>query len=50
MPTLTPHRRALIAGAGASLLAASLARADEAALFPLVETADGLLRGLVWRD
>lgn len=40
-------RRGLIFGAGASLLAAGAARAATADLFPIVETSDGKLRGLV---
>ena len=42
-------RRELLVGAGALLASASLMRADadEAALFPIVETADGKVRGIV---
>lgn len=42
-------RRGLLAGAGALLASATLMRADadEAALFPVVETADGKVRGIV---
>lgn len=43
------NRRGLIAGAGALIASASLMRADadEASLFPIVETADGKVRGIV---
>ena len=43
----TPNRRSLLAAAGASFLTAGAARAATADLFPIVETADGRLRGLV---
>lgn len=47
MTTFLANRRGLIAGAGASLLTAGVARAATADLFPIVETSDGKLRGLV---
>mgnify|MGYP001382768251 FL=1 len=42
-------RRGILVGAGALLASASLmtASADEASLFPVVETADGKVRGIV---
>ena len=42
-------RRSMLVGAGALLGSASLmtANADEASLFPIVETADGKVRGIV---
>ncbi len=47
MTTFNASRRGVIAGAGATLLAAGAGRAATADLFPVVETADGRLRGLV---
>ncbi len=47
MTTFNASRRGVIAGAGAALLAAGAGRAATADLFPVVETADGKLRGLV---
>lgn len=43
------NRRGMLVGAGALLASASLMRADadEASLFPVVETADGKVRGIV---
>lgn len=46
MTDFTTSRRAILAGAGASLLAGA-ARAATADLFPVVETANGRLRGIV---
>lgn len=47
MNRFTASRRGLLAGAGASFLAAGVGRSATADLFPIVETADGKLRGLV---
>lgn len=47
MTDFNATRRGLIAGAGASFALAGAARAATADLFPVVETADGRLRGLV---
>lgn len=43
------NRRSMLAGAGALVASAALmsAHADEASLFPVVETADGKVRGIV---
>ncbi len=46
--TLQANRRAILSGAGAAFLAASgAARAATTDIFPIVETAEGRLRGLV---
>lgn len=47
MKTLKFDRRAILGGAAASLALAGVARAATADIFPVVETADGRLRGLV---
>jgi para-nitrobenzyl esterase len=47
MPTPTFDRRALLGAATASLAAGGMARAATADIFPVVETGDGRLRGLV---
>lgn len=45
--TFNTSRRAILAGAGASVFMAGLARAATTDIFPVVETAEGKLRGLV---
>jgi para-nitrobenzyl esterase len=45
--TFTAHRRALLGGAGAAFLATATGRAATTDIFPIVETAEGRLRGLV---
>lgn len=46
MTDLTPNRRAVLAAAGAAIATAGAARAATTDIFPIVETADGRLRGL----
>lgn len=47
MTDITPNRRAVLAAAGAAVAMAGVARAATTDIFPIVETADGRLRGLV---
>lgn len=47
MSTFEASRRAILTGAGASFFIGGVARAAQADLFPVVETANGKMRGLV---